>query len=238
MANGKWYYIMYDKILSNKNLSNEYGIKKNDEIFAKLIRLVRGTANPCGFIYKYSKRSYGLKDNFARYYIDRFSNIPIGAYSWGYWNLLTSSTYLLKGVGAFCSIAINQTLLPNGHNPGYVSTWKEGFNKEEYDSHLLTLRKSITIENDVWIGGCCKILSNVHIGTGAIIGAGSIITKDVPPYAIVVGANKIIKYRFDDDIIQGLLEIKYWNWDDSKILASMDRWNNPKEFLSYYKKYL
>jgi len=61
---------------------------------------------------------------------------------------------------------------------------------------------STIIGNDVWIGARSIILDNVTIGDGAVIGSGSIITKDVPPYAVVVGANKIIKYRFPDEIIQ------------------------------------
>lgn len=147
---------------------------------------------------------------------------------------MDNNSYLLSSVGAFCSIAINQTMLPNGHNKNFVGTWNEGFNSTEYDSMLNPIKKSIEIGNDVWIGGCCKILSNVKIGDGAIIAAGSTITKDVPPYAIVGGTNKLINYRFDEDTIDGLLKLQWWTWDDEKIMNSLKYWHNPKDFLKRY----
>ena len=72
----------------------------------------------------------------------------------------------------------------------------------------------VTIGNDVWIGDGVKIKNGITIGDGAVIGASAVVTKDVPPYAIVAGVPaKIIKYRFDEDIIQELLELKWWNLD-------------------------
>jgi virginiamycin A acetyltransferase len=74
------------------------------------------------------------------------------------------------------------------------------------------------IGNDVWIGDGVTILSGVRIGDGAVVAAESVIVKDVPPYA-VVGGNpaKIIKYRFDSDIISGLQRIEWWNWSSDEI---------------------
>ena len=70
----------------------------------------------------------------------------------------------------------------------------------------------------MWIGSGSCILENVIIGDGAVIGANSVVTKDVPPYAICVGnPAKVIKYRFDDIMIKQLLDQKWWNWDDEKI---------------------
>ena len=71
----------------------------------------------------------------------------------------------------------------------------------------------------MWIGQYSTILSGVNIGDGAIIGANSLVTKDVPPYA-VVGGNpaKLIKYRFDEETIEKLLELKWWDWDINKIM--------------------
>ncbi len=69
----------------------------------------------------------------------------------------------------------------------------------------------ITIENDVWIGANAVILKGVKIGNGAIIGAGTIVRDDVPPYAICIGnPGRIVKYRFDDEIIDLLLKSKWW----------------------------
>ena len=75
------------------------------------------------------------------------------------------------------------------------------------------------IGNDVWIGCNTIVLSGVTIGDGAIIGAGSIVTKDVPPFAVVIGAPaKIVKYRFEKNIIEKLMEIKWWLKDKEEII--------------------
>jgi acetyltransferase-like isoleucine patch superfamily enzyme len=78
--------------------------------------------------------------------------------------------------------------------------------------------KDIKIGNDVWIGAKSTIMSGVKIGNGAVIGATATVTKDVPPYAIVVGnPGKIVKYRFTEKQIDLLLQISWWNWDEEKI---------------------
>ena len=101
-----------------------------------------------------------------------------------------------------------------------------------------TSKGNINIENDVWIGAYSTIMSGVKIGNGAVIGASSVVTKDIPPYAIVAGnPAKIIKYRFTEEQIVSLLKIEWWNWDEYKIKnESFDLWsNNIDEFI---KKHL
>lgn len=79
------------------------------------------------------------------------------------------------------------------------------------------------IGNDVWIGYDALIMPGVRIGDGAVIGARSVVTKDIPPYAVVAGnPAKIIRKRFDDDIVEKLVEIKWWNWDMDKIMRAYD----------------
>lgn len=74
------------------------------------------------------------------------------------------------------------------------------------------------IGNDVWVGHQAMIMPAVSIGDGAIIASGSVVTKDVPPYAIVGGnPAKIIRYRFDEKTIESLLDIKWWNWPIERI---------------------
>ena len=76
----------------------------------------------------------------------------------------------------------------------------------------------IVIGNDVWIGYEAVIMAGVHIGGGAIIAARTVVTKDVPPYTIVGGTPaKEIRKRFDAEIIQQLLLLKWWNWSTDKI---------------------
>ena len=79
---------------------------------------------------------------------------------------------------------------------------------------------NIQIENDVWIGAKSIILSGVTIHSGAVVGAGSVVTKDIPAYSIVVGnPARVVKYRFELDIIEKLLDIAWWDWpqDTNKI---------------------
>lgn len=79
----------------------------------------------------------------------------------------------------------------------------------------------ISIGNDVWIGSGSTILrkENLIIGNGVVIGGGTVVTKSIPDYAIVVGVpGRVIKYRFPEDIIKRLLKIKWWEWDEKRIL--------------------
>ena len=98
----------------------------------------------------------------------------------------------------------------------------------------MPIKRSTTIGNDVWIGAGCILLNNITIGDGAVIGAGSIITKDVPPYAVVVGANRLVKYRFPDEIIQKLLQMKWWEWEDEKIRSCYKLFEDPVAFVDKY----
>lgn len=75
----------------------------------------------------------------------------------------------------------------------------------------------------MWIASGANVLHGVTIGDGAVVGAGSIVTKDVPPYAIVVGnPARILKYRFDDKIIEELLKIKWWDFSDEVIKGNIE----------------
>jgi virginiamycin A acetyltransferase len=80
------------------------------------------------------------------------------------------------------------------------------------------------IGNDVWIGYEAVIMAGVKIGDGAIIASKSVVTKDVPAYAIAGGnPAKVIRQRFDDQAIANLLKIAWWNWDMEKITRNLDR---------------
>ena len=78
----------------------------------------------------------------------------------------------------------------------------------------------VVIGNDVWIGYGAVILSGATIGDGSIIGARAVVTRSVPPYAIVAGnPATIIRTRFDEKTIRRLINIQWWDWEDSKIEA-------------------
>lgn len=86
----------------------------------------------------------------------------------------------------------------------------------------------IIVENDVWIGAKSTIMSGVKIQNGSIVGANSVVTKDVPPYSIVVGnPAKVVKYRFTDKQIESLLKIKWWEWTEDRIKTeAVLMWSN------------
>lgn len=91
-----------------------------------------------------------------------------------------------------------------------------------------TCKGDIIVENDVWIGAKSTIMSGVKIHSGAVVGANSVVAKDVPPYAIVVGnPAKIVKYRFSETQIEKLLRISWWNWTEDRIRTeSMLLWSD------------
>lgn len=87
----------------------------------------------------------------------------------------------------------------------------------------LPLKGDTVVGNDVWIGQNVTILPGVHIGDGAIIGANSLVSKDVPPYCIVGGNPcREIRPRFDKELTEYLLNLKWWDWDAKKIFKNMD----------------
>ena len=96
-------------------------------------------------------------------------------------------------------------------------------------------RYQLIIGHDVWIGYGTFFVGAVNVGNGAIIGANSVIAKDVPPYSIVVGnPARVIKYRFDEATIKKLLAVKWWNWSFEKILANCKYMKDAEKFLDVH----
>ncbi len=141
-------------------------------------------------------------------------------------------------IGSYCSISEKVSIGLPMHPTDMVSTspvflkgnnyLKKNFSKLPYESTRRT-----TIGNDVWIGEGVKIKSGLTIGNGAIIGAGAVVTKDVPPYAIVGGVPaKIIRYRFNEEQIAALEDIKWWDLPDDKISKIACNFSNVDELCS------
>lgn len=113
---------------------------------------------------------------------------------------------------------------------GYTFTDKQLFNENKYVDEA---NNSISIGSDCWIGNYVKIVEGVRINDGAVVLAGAIVTKDIPPYAIAAGIPaRIIKYRYDNKTIEFLLKNKWWlndikwikkNW---KIMTNIDEYKN------------
>lgn len=148
--------------------------------------------------------------------------VSFGDYTYG----IPRIQWLMPGskviIGKFCSIAPEVELFVGGnHRPDYVTTYPFAALPSDWPGatgETPVSKGDIVIGNDVWIGQGAKIFSGVTIGDGAVIGAYSVVAKDVAPYAIAVGNPVMaVKKRFDDVIIQKLLELKWWDWDIAKI---------------------
>ncbi|UWX60778.1 CatB-related O-acetyltransferase [Chryseobacterium oranimense] len=125
-------------------------------------------------------------------------------------------------IGAFCSIASNVVIQEFYHNYNMVTTYNINSNiiGEPVDNEKIS-KGPIIIEDDVWIGSNSVILSGVKIGRGSIIGAGSIVTKDVEAYSIVGGnPAKFLRKRFDQQTIDKLEKSEWWLWDKEKIIRN------------------
>ena len=133
-------------------------------------------------------------------------------------------------IGKFCSIACGAKFLFNSanHTLNSLSTFPFPIFPEEWDESMPVTdgwdnKGDIVIGNDVWIGYEAVIMAGVHIGDGAIIGTRAVVTKDVPPYAIVGGIPaKKIRSRFDDETIELLQQLKWWDWEPAKISENLN----------------
>lgn len=166
--------------------------------------------------------------------------VEVGRHSYGVPALRWWGERVNLRIGAFCSIACDVTIFLGGnHRTDWISTfpflafkrWNRGAhsdmfarwkNRIDSDGHLST-RGDVVIGNDVWLGEGCTILSGVHVGDGAVVATRAVVTKDIPPYAIVAGnPARVVGERFTQAEIDRLLELRWWDWDDAAILGKLD----------------
>lgn len=223
-------------------LDEKYKISKLDILFCSAIKFFRGS-NVCPkYIYKYSVKKYGKQDNLARYFVEKYQGTEVGKYTYGYSSIVSNK--VVSSIGAYSSIAAGVKVVINGHRYDFVSsspilTHKNfSFLEQDRSLELLTnAEHSINIGNDVWIGENVILFEGVTIGDGAVIAAGSIVLKNIPPYAIVGGVPaKVIKYRFSSEIIAGLLEIEWWNWEEEKIKNNLSLFYEPQKLIDKFLK--
>ena len=212
------------------DLVKRYEIMQREAMLCDFIRKLRGNGHCPKFVQRYSRKQYGPKDNIGRYWAEKYNHYVVGKYTQGYRNI---NSVVIKSIGAFCSIAEGGVCVPfRGHKMDWVTTFEApGF---LLYPELKEAEYSTEIGNDVWIGNGAMISDHVKIGDGAVIGARSMISEDVPPYAVVVGRNRIIRYRFPKEIIEKLLIMKWWDWDDEKIMESRALFHDPIKFVDKY----
>lgn len=164
------------------------------------------------------------------------SFVHVGDYAFVYESELSRYSSIGRGavirnakLGSFCSISWNATIGATPHNHALMAThafhYIKSFGFVGKDKRIVL---PVTVGNDVWVGANAVIMPGLNIGDGVVIGAGSVVTKDVPSYAIVAGVPaRVIKFRFEKDVVAELLKIKWWDWDIKKIQINMDLFRMP-----------
>lgn len=149
----------------------------------------------------------------------KFYRSKIGKYSYIGRNCFISDSE----IGNFCSIASGCEIGGTSHPVEWVSTspvfhkWGN-IMKKNFSYHDFKIFKQTTIGNDVWIATNCLIKSGINISDGAVVGMGSVVTKDIGPYEIWAGnPAKLIRKRFDDETIKKLLKTQWWEKEDYQI---------------------
>lgn len=184
---------------------------------------------------KFFMRNKQGSSEVLRTMMNRYYRVKIGLYTYGG---CFSPTFNQGGaevsVGRYCSFAPNVHYYGANHPLNYITTSPYFYNKNFGGFEVRDVERSkLAIGNDVWIGDSVCILDGCRtIGTGAVVGAGSIITKDVPPFAIVAGnPAKIIRFRFSEDERQRLLCSKWWERKPKELMRIYDSFASVNRFV-------
>lgn len=153
------------------------------------------------------------------------SKFSIGDYTYGRPLVLEYGEDTTLTIGRYCSLAANiKIFLGGNHRTDWLTTfpfsdWPDVFPTSDGITGHPATKGDVVIGNDVWIGHSCIILSGVNIGDGAVLAAGSVLSKSIGPYEIWAGnPARFIRKRFSDVVIQQLLAIKWWEMSKEKIL--------------------
>jgi acetyltransferase-like isoleucine patch superfamily enzyme len=171
----------------------------------------------------FAKRLRGLfKKGGARLLQERYPQYRIGRHSYGDLKVRQWGEGAKLEIGSFCSIAGGVKIFLGGeHRADWVTTfpftdlWREDAGYLPGHPHS---KGDVIIGNDVWIGAEALIMSGVKVGDGAVIGARAVVTKNVPPYAIVAGnPARLVRFRFDQNVIDRLIRLAWWDCNDEQI---------------------
>jgi acetyltransferase-like isoleucine patch superfamily enzyme len=164
----------------------------------------------------------------------RAGRVSMGRQTYGLPEVLTfgGDTKTCLRIGNYVSIGHDvQFLLGGNHRVDWITTFplrrRLGLPGAHDDGHPAS-KGDVVIGNDVWLGLGAKILSGVVIGDGAVVGAHAVVTRSVRPYAIVAGSPaREVRRRFNDEQVERLLKVAWWNWSDSKVRTEVEQLCNP-----------
>jgi phosphonate metabolism protein (transferase hexapeptide repeat family) len=167
--------------------------------------------------------------------------VEMGDYSY----VVNDSQIAYTRIGKFCSIAAMTRINPGNHPMHRASqahfTYRASayFPGESDEAEFFAWRRDhhVEIGNDVWIGHGAIVLPGRNIGTGAVVAAGAIVTKDVPAYVIVAGnPARPIRQRFADEIAERLMRLAWWDWDHDMLRSALPDYRrlSVEEFLDKY----
>ena len=172
----------------------------------------------------------------------KVAECAFGDYSY----VVNDSDLIYTTIGKFCSIAAQTRINPGNHPLQRVMMSHVGYRSSAYglgadDAAFFAWRRStpVTLGNDVWIGHGAVVLPGVSLGSGAAVGAGSIVTKDVPPFAIVVGnPARVLRLRFTERVVEELLAIAWWDWPHERLGVAMGDFRalGAEEFCAKYRE--
>lgn len=202
----------------------------------KLLKKFKGKELQLGLGSKIENVELGYKNYIA--HNTQLLNSTIGDYS--YINFDAYVQYTI--IGKFCSIGPGVKIVLGSHPMNMVSTHPAFYSNDKIiKSFAETMLfndeyKSVIIGNDVWIGEDALIPGGINIGDGAIVAARAVVTKDVKPYSFVAGVPaRHIKYRFDEETIKHLLQIKWWDRDEKWLKENHLAFQDSKKFVDFFK---
>lgn len=225
-----------DAVSSNETRNHYLSVNTSHPVTVDFCPAIEEVAARGGFYFNHFKRREGVYSNgdkirvYPGAFIEPSAILPKGCiFNMGAFSYFGGHADCNMSIGRYCSIADDVRVFSNAHPTNWLTSspvsyighhhglfHEAGFANapatrafEESQSHIVT-----HIGNDVWIGADCLLKPGITIGDGAIVAARSIVTKDVPPYAVVGGAPaRVLKYRFEENMVERLMRLRWWDLD-------------------------
>jgi acetyltransferase-like isoleucine patch superfamily enzyme len=179
-------------------------------------------------------------DDATRELMKRLYDVEIGRYTHGAFKIDGSIAPGTR-IGSFCSVAPGVRLGGSNHPLDWVSTHgfqylsNRGFIPEDNAELRRRLNEPVVIEDDVWLGTNALVLPGMTVHRGAVIGAGAVVSRDVPPYAIAAGVPaRVVRKRLPDEQVEALLAIDWPSWDDDTIRRRISDFYDPQAFIDRF----